>query len=217
MSLKDKFESFKCGTGFTDYHQLPENGDQTPPNNTPSKPALSLRVKLGALGLCLAVALAAVTFFAWPLLRVGKLPETYTCGQSREEALSRGCRIEPMVYGWMPKQCYFDELSREYTPFEDRQWYRDSNMTEPLTSEEMWEGVVTHVFTSRYHGQHCLFLWRKLSLAVDERRSHLDLKSLEVDHAKHCSKILEHGVRETNETVNDVVLGYYTCVPLPWA
>jgi hypothetical protein len=144
--------------------------------------------------------------------------DTLTCGTTNEEALVRGCIMEPMVYGWMPEPCYFPELSSQYAPFEDRDWYtsREYLEEEKILPTDIWAGKYKNIFTRQYHGEHCLFLWRKLAMAVERRSEWLDHKTLNVDHVNHCSMVLEdHGI-EWNNSSNDVVLGFYECRRMRW-
>lgn len=139
-----------------------------------------------------------------------------TCGTTNEEAMAQGCIMEPMVYGWMPKPCYFPELSSQYTPFEDRDWYTSNSYLEEekIPPADIWAGKHQHIFTRQYHGDHCLFLWRKLNLAVQRKSKWLDHKTLDLAHTEHCVMELEdHGIEWKNSS-NNVVLGFYRCLRL---
>lgn len=50
------------------------------------------------------------------------------CGRSSTEAMRRGCVMEPLFYGWMPRQCVYQELTDRYPVFEDRKWYLEQDM-----------------------------------------------------------------------------------------
>jgi hypothetical protein len=143
-------------------------------------------------------------------------PDIITCGTSSDEAQAQGCIMEPMVYGWMPKECYYADLTSEYNPFEDREWYMSNEFEERVTAEELWAGARKHVYTHMYHTEHCFFLMRKLSRAVDRKERYIDNKSLQVAHADHCSQSIT-SVREKANSTNDVVLGFYRFIPLLWA
>ena len=71
------------------------------------------------------------------------------CGRSVENALSRGCRMEPNFYGFFPERCVFPELSAEYPVFDDREWFSDVNLTQRIQVEELWEGKHVKVYTQR--------------------------------------------------------------------
>ena len=50
------------------------------------------------------------------------------CGRSSVEAQRRGCVMEPLFYGWMPKQCVYRKLTDQYPVFEDRKWFLKEDM-----------------------------------------------------------------------------------------
>lgn len=50
------------------------------------------------------------------------------CGRSSAEAVRRGCVMEPLFYGWMPKQCVYQKLTDRYPVFEDRKWFLEQAM-----------------------------------------------------------------------------------------
>jgi hypothetical protein len=72
------------------------------------------------------------------------------CGNTSEMAMSRGCVMEPLVYGWMPPQCVFEELTTQFPVFEDRTWYVDKNLTEVIPREDLWKGKHYHIYTQRF-------------------------------------------------------------------
>ena len=158
-----------------------------------------------------------ISFLAWPrdlgYLETGSVAH---CGNSSAEAMSMGCRMEPMLYGWVPPDCFVEELSAQYTPFEDREWYAEEARENKINPASLWGGELPIVWTVPYHEQHCLFLWRKLALAVKQRRPMLDDLSLSLHHADHCADYIYRG-RESPHGANYVVLGFYTCEVLPWA
>jgi hypothetical protein len=71
------------------------------------------------------------------------------CGRSVEAAKARGCVMEPMFYGFMPPQCVFPELFKQFPIFEDRPYYSDENMTQLVTADEMWHGKHSVVYTTK--------------------------------------------------------------------
>ncbi|ORY70414.1 uncharacterized protein BCR38DRAFT_471714 [Pseudomassariella vexata] len=115
------------------------------------------------------------------------------CGRSSLTAKARGCVMEPLFYGWMPPQCVFPELTSAHPVFEDRKFYKDRNMTMELAPEQLWAGEEIMVYTHRYHGEHCLFQWRKLQYAMDHRMEFLDNKTISLHHTTHCADQLSVG------------------------
>lgn len=71
------------------------------------------------------------------------------CGRSSAVAMSRGCLMEPNFYGWFPARCVFPELSEKYPVFDDRTWYSDVNLTQEISSKDLWEGKHVKIYTKR--------------------------------------------------------------------
>lgn len=203
------------------YEEVPSSEDSPAPYPSRTWPSIPKLILYTLLALLAGAGTATTSILLRAHIRHTSGPELYTCGSSTAEARARGCVMEPMVYGWMPAPCYISDLSAEYTPFEDRAWYTSSRYldSERIRVADLWDGVHEHIFAPQYHGEHCLFLWRKLALAVQRRLPYLDHKSLDPEHAGHCSRLLmDHGVEQYRlNTTNDVVLGFYRCLKMPWA
>jgi hypothetical protein len=71
------------------------------------------------------------------------------CGRSSRVAMEKGCVMEPLFYGWMPRQCVFQELTDQFPVFEDREWFADKNMTIPLSPESLWKGEHIMIYTRK--------------------------------------------------------------------
>ncbi|KAH0522989.1 hypothetical protein TsFJ059_008049 [Trichoderma semiorbis] len=138
------------------------------------------------------------------------------CGRSSEEAMQRGCVMEPLFYGWMPKQCVYKELSDRYPVFEDRKWYLEKDMINEVESEALWRGSNIKVYTHIYHGEHCLFQWRKIMFAINNHEQYIDNKTISIHHSSHCADQLTVG-REGDDAINEVELGFYRCRNTIWA
>ncbi|KAK1757992.1 hypothetical protein QBC47DRAFT_373522 [Echria macrotheca] len=138
------------------------------------------------------------------------------CGKSSAEAMARGCKMEPLFYGWIPPQCYYPDLTAEFPVFADRTWYVDQAMTTAIPERDLMEGKHSSIWTRRFHTEHCLFMWRKLTLAVHERYEWVDNKTLSMWHAEHCTgDILEKD--EGWNATNNAKLGTYKCMKMNWA
>lgn len=155
------------------------------------------------------------TWLFWPGNEIDVL-EVYHCGNSTEEARSRGCRLESMIFGWVPNECYYEELSEQYRPFEDRKWYLDPSAKELADPARLIAGEVPIAYGTAYHTEHCLFLWRKLAYAIENRISLIDTKSLKLEHSDHCADTLTRFKEKPNQIVK-TKLGFYKCQRLPWA
>ena len=159
---------------------------------------------------------------AWTVWRTTSSPEhpfVTDCGRRSSEAIARGCVMEPLIYGWFPPQCSYDEVTDQHNPFEDgRKWYSDEAMTTELNSTQLWRGEHVNVWTTanHYHTEHCLFLYQKLAYSVAKRQTWLDKKTMSWYHADHCVKQLMSGTEAPSASIH-VVLGLYTCDRTPWA
>jgi hypothetical protein len=82
-----------------------------------------------------------------------------------------------MQHSWIPASCYFPEPGDEYDPFNDREWFVDKNLTQPLDEGQkamLLRGDDLWVYTKYYHNEHCLYNWRKLAIAVSQRRQYVE-------------------------------------------
>ncbi|EFW99771.1 hypothetical protein CMQ_89 [Grosmannia clavigera kw1407] len=116
----------------------------------------SLNLLSFSTGCLSTIALLAVAFFFHRSLATSpkssadiEAEEWNHCGRSSAVAKARGCVMEPMFYGWMPPQCVYDELTKQYPVFEDRKYYSDPNLTEELGPGQLWAGEHSVVYTSR--------------------------------------------------------------------
>lgn len=97
------------------------------------------------------------TWLFWPGNEIDA-SEVYHCGNSTEEARSRSCHLESMIFGWVPNECYYEELNEQYRPFEDRKWYLDPSAKELAEPARLIAGEVPIAYGATYHTEHCLFL-----------------------------------------------------------
>jgi hypothetical protein len=122
----------------------------------------------------------------------------YSCGRSPSEARAKSCQFEPMMSAWIPTQCSHPSLISEYPDiFSTWSWFYDFNLTSPITAlselEELRAGNYSKVWTSRKHAHdlHCLYAWRKTSIALDGeegKQGLLDKRSFDFYHSTHCAK-----------------------------
>jgi hypothetical protein len=67
----------------------------------------------------------------------------------------------------------------------------------------------------RYHGEHCLFQWRKLQYAMHYRKEFLDNKTVSLRHSRHCADELSSWFEGPNDA-SVVELGFYRCRKTSW-
>ncbi|KAM0485396.1 hypothetical protein ACHAPX_001382 [Trichoderma viride] len=139
------------------------------------------------------------------------------CGRSSAEAVRRGCVMEPLFYGWMPKQCVYQKLTERYPVFEDRKWFLEQAMINEVDAEALWRGDNIKVYTHLYHSEHCLFQWRKVMFAMENQERYIDNKTISIHHSKHCADQIVEGHIEGDDAINEVELGFYRCRNTVWA
>ena len=149
------------------------------------------------------------------------------CGHTAAAARLANCHYKPMLASWIPSECYDPSIRDEYAPYDDRAWFWDYNMTIPMVDadlERKRRGDDITGYTKFFHDEHCLYAWRKLHLAVQQRKRLVDSKTMDLQHSTHCSKriaklIYNVGMWGYNETLDHTSRSpvmYQTCVPLPW-
>ncbi|KAI9146791.1 hypothetical protein HJFPF1_13359 [Paramyrothecium foliicola] len=139
------------------------------------------------------------------------------CTESSREAKARGCVIDPALYAWVPPQCYYPELVASLNPIlKDRKYYKDENMTQELTVQQLYDGENRWIYGFHYHDEHCLFQWRKLQFAIENKKELVDSWTLDYGHSKHCADAMTAG-REPDKTVQKIGLAFYKCRKTPRA
>jgi hypothetical protein len=138
------------------------------------------------------------------------------CGNSPEEAKTRGCVWDLMSYSWVHPACYnkaeSDEWIANYGPWD---WYPQRNSTK---SEVLKDEVLPYsplVWTQQgYHVVHCLYIWKLLHLAGMNGHLVTD-EGIPFQHTDHCVKMISNSTFTTFDTVNTKVhLGFGKCVSL---
>ncbi len=148
--------------------------------------------------------------------------------------------MEPWFYGWMPSQCVFPELTATYPVFGDREFFIDKNLTRripvggfmdrkaynylytqvPLTSAAAGQLPASVsakerlMIITRYHGEHCLFQWRKLQYSLDHHVDYVDNKTISFYHSSHCTEQLSQGCEGPHD-VSEIELGFFRCRSTP--
>ncbi|RAL66488.1 hypothetical protein DID88_006178 [Monilinia fructigena] len=130
-------ESVTMKSKGAQYGQLPLDEDINPPEKRKTT-LITQSLIHGILCALLMVIIITVisTTCLWPH-KHPHLPQTIDCGNTTEEALSKGCIMEPMIYGWIPQECYFADLSAQYSPFEDRRWYTDATYSTVIAPADL--------------------------------------------------------------------------------
>ena len=134
------------------------------------------------VGLAAISVLAAVGY-----LSTSDRTAAFDCGASVLEARAKKCHFEPMQRAWIPDACYFRQPSDEYDPFADRPWFLDESFEHQADPKTLKGGDVIVAYVADFHQEHCTYNWRKLSIAVDEKRTLVDSRVGNVHHSTHCA------------------------------
>jgi hypothetical protein len=64
-----------------------------------------------------------ISYSVYQQYHVSRQRYIYTpCGNTSEQARSQGCMYEPWLSGWVPPECYYQEVADAYgSPYEDRE------------------------------------------------------------------------------------------------
>jgi hypothetical protein len=143
------------------------------------------------------------------------------CGNTSAEARFNNCHFDPMLISWVPEACYIAEPGEEYDISEFK-WFADEKRTQPIDMNLVQSGDYDHVFTDgSHHDQHCIYTWRKLSIALERRLLMLDTKTADFHHSTHCAKMVRGVVHDAlnmvdgyKGTYSSIPLAFQGCVPL---
>jgi hypothetical protein len=178
---------------------------------------------LAAAGLSVVIALVTIIPLRAHAYHSGlkRIPWT-NCGTTPDEARSHGCVYEPMQRAWIPPECYFPDAVDDYDLFRDRQWFQDENLTIPSSTQRLESGDELLAYTRYWHDEHCTYVFRKLALAVDLRKTLVNRRLANIRHSTHCAKtIAKRIVNSYNESFlgqdksyTESILAFESCVQI---
>ena len=136
----------------------------------------------------------------------------YWCGHSAEEARSRGCRFDLVLFSWVPPQCYDQGLEDMYT---ERQfeWWRNENGSDGVSQEVAKQGTEEILWLNwDYHVWHCKHIWKMMTRVLRNSTLGIPGSLLEYEHTEHCINVLtgDEGY-PLGEIGTLVTLNYSTC------
>jgi len=192
-----------------------------------STPQRSYSFRSILLGCMASFALAA---FVITVVRVPWSPGdsgdyTWTdCGTTATQARERGCNYVPMGRYWAPPECSFDDHGsvEEFNPFQDREWFLDTDLKIPASVARLESGDEVRAFTQYWHDEHCTYMFRDLAMAVMMKRKLVTELVGSVHHFKHCSQTIVGGLKKAyNESflandneITESSLAFMRCIPL---
>lgn len=147
------------------------------------------------LSLAATIALAIITTstfaaYKYALHKAPALTSPVTqCGSTPEEARSLGCIFEVTLSLWVPPQCYDSELEKIYLQQPGLNFYRDVNLTDQVSIDDVKLGSSPGWFVPwDHHIRHCEFAFRKLHRAAQSAK-YIDGYVLQYAHTEHCLKM----------------------------
>ncbi|KAB8234229.1 hypothetical protein ETB97_001425 [Aspergillus alliaceus] len=187
-----------------DLNQTPEHGEDHNSHRWRPRIRDTIVFLLALYGL---LNLATLLWSHLPTLKRAHLP--CSCGQSPEEAITRGCKFDPFALAWLPDNCRDDELIREFEELgkaHNHSWefytWPNPERKLDLSQVSMMAQVVgvKHINRSAvtttvdWHHTHCLYLWRKL---YRSRYTKLRMESRydAEHHQKHCVESILNWIR----------------------
>ncbi|KIX97046.1 uncharacterized protein Z520_07160 [Fonsecaea multimorphosa CBS 102226] len=125
-------------------------------------------------------------------------PEVLDCGESPEEAVTRGCRFDVMSFTWSPAPCFDEALVTEFLESAPSspgywQWWTGTNLTTAtaLGLGDVQGGTFPQLYvTNEYHQYHCMYMYKKLHRALRAGAGYLDSYIGSYEHTLHCEHIL---------------------------
>ncbi|KAJ8121552.1 hypothetical protein ONZ43_g2022 [Nemania bipapillata] len=113
------------------------------------------------------------------------------CGDSVEEARSKGCVFDPMSWAWQRPECYHPELVADFLKRTDWHFYTTKEMR--AADEVPYEAWVRGDYPQRYnrHQFHCTYSWRKFHEAF-RAKAPMDNDILQMAHTMHCDSVFLH-------------------------
>ena len=132
--------------------------------------------------------LVAIVGIAVVLIRRAR-GETWTdCGETPDEARSRGCSFDMLSHAWQTKECYDGEISSAYRKAGRWQYYLDRYGKYPIAEHIVARGDTDVWLKEHQHYIHCIYMWRQMHRAFTVLH-HIDSHLDNYNHTMHCGKI----------------------------
>lgn len=155
-----------------------------------------------------------------------------SCGASIQEALANNCIFDETLNGWVPKECYNEQLAADAVqndttlailggsgPFP---WYEDLDFTQPIPRGGLASYLqsdasnMTAYTWEKWHVAHCLYVWR-LGLDINSRMArgetsfYVNVRVTDEGHVRHCNNIIANQDHRVGAKAT-VEFGFGTCV-----
>ncbi|KIW72267.1 hypothetical protein PV04_00473 [Phialophora macrospora] len=172
------------------------------------------------LTLLLACAIAVLLVIrAISIANADEPANSLTCGNTPEEAQSRGCQFDVMSFTWVPQPCFDEALVTEFleSPEQPWHWFREPNVdansttTTALSFQDVRTGQFPELYvTNAYHSTHCTFTWKKLHRALT-KTGYLDSYIGSYEHTLHCEHMLLSRHLDPEQVETTIRRKFITC------
>lgn len=133
------------------------------------------------------------------------------CGNSTQEAKSRGCEYDLLLNSWVPAPCIDHEFVDEY--LDDNSWaaYADEALTQRLSSSEEIAESDFYFTSLKDHINHCAMIWKKQFWVLYKQYSAFDTIIASEAHTDHCALFLADARNVDVNQATRVEKGYAGC------
>jgi hypothetical protein len=139
----------------------------------------------------------------------------YWCGQSPQEARSKGCQFDIVLYSWVPPLCYDDQIQKAYMEQRESEWYleKDIGQGSKMAPEIVAKGEVQELWLPwEYHRYHCQFIFKMMTRILRNSSMGIPGRLLQYYHTDHCINALLGTEKTPTVDVSTLVsLNYSTC------
>lgn len=136
------------------------------------------------------------------------------CGNSPQDAKSRGCRYSIALHAWLPESCLTDADAEDAKEMYDNRddWYYQAAANQNMTLEELSQGDYEWFTTTLdWHVAHCMYVWKRLHRVVLDPSQELDSYTASEHHTNHCVKMVAGGYDMDDVTSTKVFVKYPRC------
>ena len=167
---------------------------------------------MASLVFAVVVTLAIVQDFSKPRPDTIQAIQTQkNCGTSPAEARDRQCVFDIVSRFWVPGDCFYPEIDREFRTRTKSPYFGDVNGTFIISREKLPEYIGKLFVRADYHRMHCAFLLRRNHLAV-RNGGRLAARMTSFEHTEHCTDILLEETSDPDRIGSIFDLAYPDCV-----
>jgi hypothetical protein len=109
------------------------------------------------------------------------------CGRTADQARSKGCHFDVLLATWVHDDCFDSKLMERYMFLANYTYYRDYEMTDPISDEEIRRGDHRLSYsTPQQHNAHCGYVW-EIQMRAWMRGRPISRGLFSYPHTMHCA------------------------------